>query len=342
MITPALSKIAKEYDMTIEKGVGYGLVHGCFITLTEGAGFKRISIYAGIPVRKEETDTPSISGAQAVADAVRALTADWKKYRLLTGPRAAQAITVSEDGAVAHICFIDTIGTGKRIRAFMEDALPQLAPLTAPRTCSHCGKETDAATYLVRRSDYAAAPMHSQCVDSLNASLDQLSAEEKPSPVLLPIVGAFVGAMVGAALWAVVGALGYVLSLAGVAVAFLSAKGYTLLGGKPGKKMLAVLLVMVVLAVLAGNAAVLVYELHKVYREAASTLKPWETIVSEGEFLRAVIPEVWQDGETRGELIRNCVLGLFFAGLGSFGILAANARKPEEAARPLLLNGRLP
>ena len=42
MIGSALKKLAKEYDMTVDKGIAYGSLGGFAATLSEGAGFKQI------------------------------------------------------------------------------------------------------------------------------------------------------------------------------------------------------------------------------------------------------------------------------------------------------------
>lgn len=63
MIAFGLKKLAAKYGMNIESGVAYGMVKDCLISLSEGAGYKRLSIYVG------QGELPQ-AGTQASADQI--------------------------------------------------------------------------------------------------------------------------------------------------------------------------------------------------------------------------------------------------------------------------------
>lgn len=157
------------------------------------------------------------------------------------------------------------------------------------------------------------------------------NTQNKSGSILTGLIGAFLGALIGAALWAGVGIAGYVASIVGFVIAFLSGKGYDLFKGRKGKAKVVVLIVCVVLAVLIGNAGSYAYMIHDVYDELLSELSAEEAqyAVPESEFYALMI----EDPEVQGEFVKDFAVGMVFAVLGCFTeIRNAGASKRLNAA----------
>ena len=157
--------------------------------------------------------------------------------------------------------------------------------------------------------------------------------EEQGGSELTGLIGALLGAAIGAALWALVGIAGYMASIVGLVIALLAGKGYDLLKGRPGKAKVAVLIVCVLLAVLAGNAGSYAYQVHDVYREQYEEPSELEKAyaMTEGEFFQVIM----DDGEIQGEFVKDFGVGVFFAALGCFGVIAgagAGKKKKQTAS----------
>lgn len=349
MIGGGLKKLAADYDLTVEQGVAYGWLKGCYVTFSEGMGNKRLSLYVGShhagmdsqEDRQEGQLPAAMATADRICDLILAQAGDDKKYRLMPTGKGMAAVIITQGGSAVIVNFLDTIGTLSCVRAFIEDVLPQVAPLTTPKACTLCGLETDSASLPVLLGGSVAVPMHSHCAEQMNLAIEQKASQEKHTFFLLPLLGALLGALIGALLWTGVGILGYMASLVGLVIAFLAAKGFSLLGGKPGKLMVITLLVCVILAVALGNLGTVVYQLHEIYQEGVADLKPWEEAVPKMEFIDNVLPDVWADAEMRSELVKDFLVGLLFAALGSFGTIVASGKKDAAHQKPKALQGRL-
>lgn len=348
MIGSGLKKYANEMNLTVENGVAYGWLKNCYVAFSEGAGYKRLSIYIGChhapdePQALAEGQTPEhLQAADKVADLILEKAGDPKKYRLMTNNKGMHAVVMAQGGSVVHVNFFDNPGTLKCVRAFVEEVLPLVAPLTTPKECEKCGEPLDSASQPVRLSDCSVVPLHSHCIDSISSALNRSNDEEKKVFPLLPILGALIGALLGAAAWAVLGIVGYIASLIGLLIAFLASKGYDLMGGKPGAMKLITLIVCVVLAVVVGNVAVSIYSIHEGYQKAVQDLKPWEVAMPEGEFIAEMLPVLFEDSEFVEPFVKDTLLGLLFAGLGCFGTLRLSTKNPEGAGKIKVLNGKI-
>ncbi len=184
----------------------------------------------------------------------------------------------------------------------------------------------------------------------MNENPDSMALEKQGS-ILAPL-GALAGALLGAVAWAALSIIGFMASIVGLLIAWLASKGYDLLGGKPGKVKIITLILCVILAVAAGTAGSVAYELHSAYKEGSQELVEEYTgygmteeqarqfINSEGEFFRTVTPLILQGedeemADIRTDVIKNFVMGLFFAALGSWAVIASSgkqkAKKQQEA-----------
>lgn len=342
MMDSAMKRLAIENGLTAEKGVAYGHAQGCFISLCSASGCYQLSIYIGHPALAENIPEVKASPAEEAAAFISAQAANDKRYGLLKQPkslpdnRMLRPVALCQSDDTVLVRFQAGSGASKHIQAFIEDILPRVAPMTTPRTCCLCGKPvTDPTAWLM--PDDSVVPVHSRCVEER----DSQAAPEpvKPNHTLLAILCAIIGALLGAAVWALVGIAGYVASVVGMLIAFLAIKGYDLAHGRPGALKTVTILICVILAVVVGTAGAIVYQLHEVYVEGVAELRSWEKALPEMEYFSLIIPELMQDSEFIGSLMKDLLLGWFFAFLGSFGLLRSAGKRDAQRQAPVMLNG---
>ncbi len=288
MIGSGMKKFAKENGMTVASGVAYGNYQGFAATFSEGSGYKRVDFATRFtdPVQKT-----------MFMDALNGVNLQ-KTFRI-------QNLGVADKRI--QIIFQDTVGTMNKIREFLNWFVPLLRQFGAApiQICSHCGMEVTSGRWILM--DGTAYFLHDACSRSLaeqiNAGNAQRKAEDTGS-YLTGFLGAVGGAIIGAVLWAVILVAGYVASLAGLVIGFLSQKGYDLLKGKQGKGKIAILIVAILLGVFLGTVGG--YVVMLIMQEGMG--------YGIGAYI-AVALEVLV--ENPGDLL----LGLLFAGLGVFGIL---------------------
>lgn len=336
MIGVALKKLAAENGLQVEKGAAYGMLQGCFVTLTEGAGYKRMSIYVGEAEEIPAEEAPQESRAAQIAGLIADASGEDNVYRLMTKHKNIAPLVVNHSCRVVTVNFFDNPGTMPCIEKFIAEVLPLVAPLTTPRQCICCSG--DAAEYPVMIAADTVVPMHSSCANSAITS----HGENAPKGnVFTGAIGALIGALLGAVVWAVVYCFGYMASLVGLLIGFLSSKGYDLLKGRPGVVKMIVVAICVIIAVAAGNIGAYGWTLHQVYVEAVADLKPWEVAVPETEYFSGVIGELMADSEFIGEMTKDMLTGLFFALLGCIDVFRASLTGSSEASKPRILSGQL-
>lgn len=237
MIGSGLKKLAKANGMMIANGVAYGNFQGFAATFSEGSGYKRVDFATKF------TDPVQKTGFM---DAVNQANVQrtYRVQNLGMGERRIQVI------------FTDTIGTMKKIEEFLAWFIPLLRQYGAApaHVCSHCGSDVTSGRWILM--DGTAYFLHDTCAQNLAAQIDAGNArrkEEAGGSYISGAVGAVLGSAVGAVLWALILMAGYVASLAGFAIGFLSQKGYDLLKGKQGKGKVAILVVAIVLGVVLGT-----------------------------------------------------------------------------------------
>lgn len=311
MAVLGLAKIINEYGLRVQGDVAYGLLKGCFVTLSEGDGYKRLCIYTG----------PRGSGSAENAESFLRRQ-DLKQYRLRKD-RGSRPGLASDPEGVVTLHFSAVLGVEGRMRAFIEEILPQIAPLTATQLCQHCGQPiTGEDLSLVALDGGSIVPMHNHC-QAEHAAIQQQEWDRAvaESNVLTGIIGAVIGAALGAILWMIVGKLGYISALVGLAIAFFASFGYDKLKGRPGKIKVITLIVCVILAVFLGTFGTIVWEVHDIYVEETANSVVLRQMLPESTFMAQVLPELMREPEVFGEFMKDAVLGLVFSFLGSFGLL---------------------
>ena len=312
MIGSALRKFAQAEGLKVAHGVVYGAYQGYCVTMWDGSGTKTAVFSTRFP---EENDR------HAFQEKMAQLTNELNKDYRVAG------LNIYEDAI--HVIFVDTIGTMKRIEAFMPWFASQLAQTTASKVdvCTRCGMQLmDGKWKLVNG---IAMYVHEACGQKLDEELQQDAAEvRKEGSYLSGTVGAFVGATIGAVVWALVMLAGYVSALIGLLIGFLAEKGYSLARGKKGPAKIVILILAVIFGVVLGNLG---SELIALFQELADY--GYSLTFREGvEFMFQLIAE---EPEVRAQVIKNVALGLFFAALGVIGLIA---RTKKEVSLPKIID----
>lgn len=299
MVGAAFQKLARNYGMKVDSGVAYGSLMGFATTLSEGSGWKRIDITTKFP-------TPEQKGAflNAVENEDIART-----YRVQNLDFTARSISV---------VFHDTIGTMKRIEAFIAWFYPLLQVHGAESTaiCNCCSTEvTEDSWYLVGGMAYH---MHDSCAERVQATYEAEDIQRKEADdgsYVQGLIGAVLGAALGAVVWALVLMAGYVASLVGLLIGWLANKGYNLLRGKQGKGKVAILILAVVFGVVFGTLAA-----HGI--SLAQMIDGGELPgFAYGDIPGMILSMLMVDSEYLSGTLLSIGQGLLFAGLGVFALL---------------------
>lgn len=296
MIGTGLKKLAQENGLKVAHGVAYGNFRGYAVTLSEGSGYKKMDITTRF------TDPEQLPSIQAELNAVNTQ----KEYgisQLVCAPQGVSAV------------FVDTVGTIKKMTAFFDWFFPILSrySATGANVCAACGNMLSEDCWAL--VDGVAQPLHTGCRQKMRENVESENHEKKEGSYASGALGAALGGLLGSILWAVVLSIGYVASVVGLVIGWLSGKGYDLLHGKQGKGKVVILAVAVILGVLLGTLL--------------SDGIALASMIGSGElegFAVADIPGIilfslQNNSEYRAGTLANMAMGLVFAGLGVFFLL---------------------
>ena len=151
------------------------------------------------------------------------------------------------------------------------------------------------------------------CQQQISEQIAQGEAEhaEIKNNYLLGTIGAIGGALVGSIAWVVIGLLGYFAAIAGVAISFCAAKGYTLMKGKVTKP--AIVIICIVCVVVLILAQFITYDIL-LLRDAAESGEQIGIIDS----LFYTVLGIVSVPELTSMFVKDCLLGLLFLGLGAY------------------------
>lgn len=298
MIARGLKKLAAEYDMKVSSGVAYGSMRGYAATLSEGSGYKRLVLTTRIL-------QPEKLGMLQVQTSRRELAKEFRVQKLKFGENHID------------IVFLDNPGTIKRIRAFVDWFFPLLEESGATKAdvCVECG--TAAVGGRWKLINGVAYYMHETCAQKIlrQAEAEQENAkQESQGSYLSGLLGALLGAALGALVWAGLLYAGYLASIVGLLIGFLAIKGYDLLKGRQGKSKLPVILVAIVFGVVLGTFGG--YGLQLAGMISSGELPNWT--YSE---IPVLFEYLFADSDFLGAAGQDILMGLFFAALGTYGIL---------------------
>ena len=299
MIGTGLRKLAKQHGMKVDAGIAYGILKGYATALSEGAGYKMITISTTFPEVGQKEKLMEMTNAADLT----------KQYRV-------QRLVLDTYGI--GVVFLDTVGTMKKIEAFIDWFYPLLAQIgaTGGDICRECGGSVTAGQWFLVGN--FALHLHETCGQKLQGEMETAEQARKDSDTgsyVQGAIGAFLGALLGAAVWAVVLYMGYVASIIGFVIGWLANKGYDLLKGRQGKGKIVILIVAVILGVLVGTLAPDAIYLGQMIRDGELLGFTY------GDIPYLIITLLAQDSEYAGSVASNSIMGLLFAALGVFGLL---------------------
>lgn len=308
MIGTGLQKLAKQHGMTVSCGVAYGTLKGYATTFSEGAGYKRIDITTKF------TEPGQQEQLQAALNAAN-LNREYRVQNVGFGSRWISII------------FNDTIGTMKKVEAFIDWFYPLLEQHGAvgANVCMECGAEvTVGSWYLINGFAYH---FHDSCAEHIQGIMQeqaQQRREEDTGSYAQGLLGALGGAVLGAAVWAIVLYMGYVASIVGLLIGWLAEKGYNLLHGKQGKGKVVILIIAIIFGVLLGTIVPDVVMLAQMID--AGELPGYVY----GDIPYLIVFLLGADTEYLGATVGNMFMGLLFAALGVFTLLRKTSKEVSD------------
>ena len=304
MIGSGLKKLANERGLRVDKGVAYGALHGYATTMFDGNGIKVICISTTF------TDPMLLTQLQSVLNG----------HNLMNEFRVKDLHFTQKQ---INIIFHDNPGTMKKLVAFIDWFFPLLPEhgATGVDVCPECGCDIVGGTW--KLVDGTAHHFHEACAEKVKNSLvneAETRAKEDNGSYLSGLIGALLGAAIGGIVWALLLMAGYVASLVGLLIGWLSERGYRLLRGKQGKGKIAILIIAVIFGVVFGT-----------FLGDGITLAQ---MISAGELpgytygnIPAMLIFLLTDSEYLIGTARNIGLGLLFAALGVYSIIRRSARE---------------
>ena len=309
MIGSGLKKLAATYGMKVDKGVAYGSLQGYAATMCEGSGWKGIvfAVTFADPAQKATLmDTINSTDVR-------------KQYRVRNFGVGLKTI---------QVVFSDTVGTMGKIKEFLAWFIPLLQQCNASswNVCPECGCEVTGGKWMLLKG--VAYYMHESCAQKTARDLadaNERRAQEDTGSYVKGAVGAVLGSLLGAVVWAVVLLLGYMASLVGLLIGWLSDKGYRLMHGRNGKGKVAILIISIILGVVIGTIGADVITLIR--------------MIASGElvgFAYGDIPRIMQilfleDPEYRSVTLKNIGMGLLFAALGVYYFVFRTGKEVADA-----------
>jgi len=236
-----------------------------------------------------------------------------RKYRAKTSKADGNVVTVLLNSEVKRIKPEDVV-------VFLNEATAFLAEKGYRSGCTVCGEDSGEGYTL---QGGLVRPMCAPCHEKMAAAAAEIKRERVTTgSYFTGLLGAVLGAVIGIIPWVLVGMLGFIASICGLIMAFLSYKGYLLLRGKRGPGMtwtlIIVLIVFTYIAVLASDGIT-------AYQEFSNL--GYSIPISEYILYVLMFPFLPEGGAIWG----NIALGWLFAGLGSFSLLRKAGKEAAGA-----------
>lgn len=303
MIGSGFKKFAAENGLQVDAGIGYGVLRGYQVSLNEGSGFKQMII---------TTHFPDGEKLNAMLSAMNAVDFQ-REYRV-------QQLNFTPNGIA--VVFTDTVGTLKKIAAFVDWFFPllEVGGAVGADICPDCHMEMG-GTGIWKKVDGIGRCYHSACAEKLSRTLDAENTAAKEADTgtyTRGALGALLGALIGGVVWGIVLYSGWMVSAVGLLIAFVAERGYTWFRGRAGKGKIGILIASVVLGVIFGTGLYLVLEVVNALNDLLGT---WSFAD-----LTEVLGIMLENDEVVGELLTNFFGGLAFACLGSAAFLLRSAK----------------
>lgn len=324
MIGTLFREIAAKHGLTTASGMAYGLLNGCFVTLSAEDGLQRISIYVGPQEQPAPgyTESQTVSCARQICHAISTASGPDNLYSLMTGSESIPALVLNHAGSVVTVNFPDIPEARTGIERFIAELLPQVAPLTRPGQCIFCCQMTSGAACPVRLSADTVVPMHAACHQKA-ASLQGPTKEEQ-AVQHRAIAGAACGALVGAIIWALLSGFGPIAWISGVLMGLLPTLAYDFLKGQPDRTRIVTILICAAAAVLLGSAGAALLEAYGLWMDELRLMN--EHAIGFPALAGALLTH--PGSSMLATLLKSLIAGFIFAAIGCIGCF----RKAGDAA----------
>lgn len=178
-------------------------------------------------------------------------TADMKTFA-----KSVKPIARCEQKNNSIIVYMKNQSNCEKLKGCLGEALSGFTAFLRQRgftpCCSSCGKGGEVSNYRMMNAYFQ---LCEECEAGIRNNLAVVAQQEqrKQENVIGGVVGAILGSLLGVLCIVVLGQLGYVASLSGVAMAIGVLKGYEMLGGKLTKKGVIISSIIMLLMTYVGN-----------------------------------------------------------------------------------------
>lgn len=344
MLTSLFRDLATKHGLITAAGMAYGMLNGCFVTLSGDAGVQRISIYVGPQEQPApgHSESFTVSCAKQIIHTISAASGPDNVYSLMTGNETIPALVLNHAGSVVTVNFSDAPEARTGIERFIAELLPQAAPLTRPQMCLTCCGACTGTACPVQLSADTVVPMHVPCYQNatgLRAPVKAGSGVRKGA-----VLAALLGALIGAVIWALLSGYGAIAWIVGVLMGLLPTLAYDLTiqrlpaeGCPTAKSRIVTILCCAAVAVVLGSLGGCLLGLRSEYTRNLSIMTYQN--IGFWAFVRASLTN---NSAILGNLLKSFIAGLVFAAVGCIGCFLKKdgAAATAAASRPRRLKGK--
>lgn len=304
MASSGLKKLAEEKGFKEQKKFVYGVQNGYMITISEVDNSKRISVgtaFAENDARKDE-----------IAGFIKGFSKDITVTSLVIMP------------SYVDIKVFNRFGIFDKIAAFLDALTAKLKELGVPGadTCWYCGNSFSGGASDTLVIDGAVVNMHSGCIESYNRKLEEMSDEFKNEKKNYGkgAIGALIGGLIGSIPWVIVYLLGYMVWILGLITGFAAKKGYELMGGRPGKLKVWIILPIIVICVLLATYAGMMISIN-------NELRDMDIELTFSELNELSVMAFEEDADFRSSVLQDGFFGLVCALVSVYGIFSESKKE---------------
>ncbi|SCY39903.1 hypothetical protein [Alkaliphilus peptidifermentans] len=290
-----LKKFAGKYDFSLDKKQAWGHYRSYQFTIGHYEENRNIvTIYTGLTFEnsdnKEKLD--SILEAMLAAKEIQNYEND------------GGSLTITKSRTFGPISLAE-------IEKLMDHLVDEFNKIDAKPACFNCNNE---GTKEFANYNNVAMTMCSTCYNTISNTINEVIVEQEyiDNNYGMGTLGAILGALLGSVVWIIIGLLGYIVAVAGLAIFAAATKGYMLFKGKINHTSLWIIgLVSFVALIIAQFITLDIL----VYKE----------LISEGydvsflDTLKLTFELPFIDSEIAIAFIMDTIVGLVFAGLGAYG-----------------------
>lgn len=298
MIGKRLKNIAESYSMTVEKGYAWGQIDRYIFVLDEGVGY--IGVTINISVASDDDRRDSISGF---------ISNNYNKYNV-------KSCILNHSSIVVQIK--DIVNAKKYVISFIDDILQKLKDLDVPGAdvCVVCREDNGDMLHNVK-IDTGIAKMHQKCFDEVKKITDDKQKEfhQEEKNHFIGTIGALIGGIIGTIPWVIVYMLGFFVGWLGFIIGIAANKGYELFRGKNSRAKPFIIIIIVIICVLLAQVTCEIITLNDYLKsEGINDVGVFDMLRGLGEIFA-------NEAGYRESVILNVLLGLLFAGLGTFSMI---------------------